>query len=81
MGLPEIQSEFIEPYLQQMVVMELLALENNFTEKQLEKSKENLKGLEVFVSRFCGIHSKIATGNIFYKFYSLDLEKAKKIWK
>lgn len=77
--LPEIPSEFIEPYLQQMISMELMALENNFTEEQLKKSKDNLRGVEVFVSRFCGLHAKIAVGNIFYHFYNLDLEQVKNI--
>jgi len=77
--LPKIPSIFIEPYLQRMISMELMALENNFTEEQLKKSKDNLRGVEVFVSRFCGLHANIAVGKIFYYFYNLDLEQVKNI--
>jgi len=77
--LPKIPSEFIEPYLQRMLSIELECLEYNPTEERLEKAKQNLKGVESFVSRFCGIHANIATGNVYYSFYELTLEQVKDI--
>jgi len=78
-GLSQIPSEFIEPYLVAMLSIELECIAFTFTEEQLEQSKANLKGIERFVSRFCGIHASIATGNVYYDFYRMTLEDVKKI--
>lgn len=79
--LPEIPSEFIEPYLTAMLSVELECIEFSFTEDRLNEAKQNLKGVERFVSRFCGIHSKIATGNVYRNFYDLTLEDCFNIFK
>lgn len=79
--LPEIPSEFIEPYLQAMLSVELECIEFQPTEKRLEEAKQNLKGVERFVSRFCGIHARLATGNVYDFFYRMTLDDCKEIFK
>ena len=80
-GLQEIPSEMIEPYLVAMLSIELEGIEFRPTEERLEEAKQNLRGVERFVTRFCGIHSRIAVGNVYSDFYELTLEEAKKIIK
>ena len=72
-GLREIPSEFIEPYLQAMLSVELENLAHNPTQENLDESKANLRGVELFVSRYCGLHSRLATDNIYYGFFNMDL--------
>ena len=78
-GLKQIPSEFIEPYLQAMLSVELECIEFRPTEERLEEAKQNLRGVERFVSRFCGIHASIATSNVYDNFYRMTLEDVKKI--
>lgn len=77
--LKEIPSELIEPYLQAMLSVELECIEFRPTEEQVEESKANLKGVERFASRFCGIRSRYATNNTYDAFYRMELEDFKKL--
>ncbi len=79
--LPEIPSEFIEPYLKAMLCQELEHLSYYPTQKQLDEAIQNLKGVERFVSRYCGLHAKMATSNVYYNFYKLTLDQVKEIVK
>jgi hypothetical protein len=78
-GLTQIPSELIEPYLQAMLSVELECIAFTPTEKRLQEAKQNLKGVESFVSRFCGIHARYATNNVYASFYTMTLDEAKKI--
>jgi hypothetical protein len=80
-GLTEIPSEFIEPYLVAMLSMELECIAFKPTQERLDKAKANLKGVEEFVSRFCGIHARYATMNTYKSFYDMSLEQAIEIVK
>ena len=78
-GLPMIPSEFIEPYLVEflgnMVQFCAAAREEGKAEGSywtIEQVKHWLKGLDVFVSQMCGIHSRIAFTNEIEKFTEMD---------
>jgi len=64
-GLPEIPSEFIEPYLVKFIgnMIQYVACSRPEGEKYgwtVKDVRGWLKGVEVFVSEFCGIHSRYA---------------------
>jgi hypothetical protein len=67
-GLPEIPSEFIEPYLVKFMsnLIQYVAYARTPEENAkgygwtVAEVKQWLKGVEVFVSEFCGIHSGYA---------------------
>jgi hypothetical protein len=68
-GLPEIPSEFIEPYLVKFMgnMIQYVAYARSEEDKKARNLgwtvadvKQWLKGVEVFVSEFCGIHSRYA---------------------
>jgi hypothetical protein len=80
-GLSEIPSELIEPYLVAMLSVELECIEFTPTQERLDEAKANLKGVERFVSRFCGIHARYATSNVYDSFYRMTLDQAKRIIK
>lgn len=80
-GLNQIPSEFIEPYLVAMLSVELECIEFSPTQERLDEAKANLKGVARFVSRFCGVHSRYATDNVYESFYDLTLEQVKEITK
>lgn len=75
--LPEIPSEFIEPYLQKFMghIIEF-ASSACLTEEELAQRngvgwtiaqiKQWVKGVELFVSWTCGIHARLAMQNEFY---------------
>ena len=71
--LPKIPSEFIEKYLQQWLMVQL----EYFYMKvyPYEEIMANLKAVESFNSHFGGLHSTIATTNVYYPMYQLDEEK------
>jgi ribosomal protein L13E len=87
-GLPEIPSEFIEPYLATFMGSMVEFVASAITEE--EKAKRNgcgwtvaeikawVKGVEVFVSHSCGIHARYAMMNEMYKFVEMpdDVLKA-----
>lgn len=72
-NLPEIPSEFIEPYLVRFMTMEIEGVALGFTKP--EQVRQNLKAIERFVHRFCGIHAQYATMNEFHKLSKLSDEK------
>ncbi len=70
--LDEIPSESIEKYLVAYISMEIEAVGLGFTKP--EEARANLMGVERFVSRFCGIHARLATQNRYYDFCNLSDE-------
>jgi len=78
-GLAPIIPEYIEPYLVAMLSAELENLHFNPTEKQLEESKQNLRGVERFIQRFGGLHSRLAISNTYFNFYKMTLEEVLKL--
>ena len=77
-GLAPIISEYIEPYLTAMLSVELENLQYSPTEEQLQEAKQNLKGVERFISRFGGLHSRIAISNVYDNFYRMTLDDVHK---
>lgn len=71
--LPKIPSEFIEPYLIRFMSMEIEGVALGFTKP--EQVRQNLKGVERFVSRFCGLHATLSVSNEFEKLSKLSDEK------
>ena len=75
-GLPEIPSEFIEPYLQKFMgnIVEFAASACTEEERKqrnglgwtIAELKQWVKGVEMFVSWTCGIHARLAMQNEFY---------------
>jgi len=78
-GLKPINSEYIEQYIQAMLSVELECIEFRPTQEQLDESKANLRGVERFISRFGGIHSRYMVSNVYDAFYKLTLDQAKEI--
>ena len=78
--LPEIPSEFIEPYLQKFMgnIVEFAASACTEEEKKLRCGvgwtiadlKSWVKGVEMFVSWTCGIHARYAMQNEFYNHWN-----------
>lgn len=75
--LPEIPSEFIEPYLEKFMghIIEFAAnaylteeekQSHNGTGWTIAEIKLWIKGVELFVSWTCGIHARLAMQNEFY---------------
>jgi hypothetical protein len=62
--LPEIPSDFIEPYLVKYVGYIIDCIGNGC--KTPEEAKQDLLGVERFVSMFGGIHSRLACTNQYY---------------
>lgn len=78
--LKRIPSEFIEPYLQDALMLELQSIAYGFdSDKQIDEAKNDLKGIEHFASVYCGIHSQLATSNEYKKFYDLPNEDLRKL--
>ena len=81
-NLPEISSDFIEPYFQRFLSMQIESVGAGLITPK--EAKEYLKGVEYFAC-FTGIHCRIATANMYGKFISLPdhelLEMCKKIFK
>jgi hypothetical protein len=74
--LPEIPSEFIEPYLTKFMGNIIEFASTACTEEELKERngvgwtiaelKQWIKGVEMFVSWTCGIHARLAMSNEFY---------------
>ena len=87
--LPEIPSEFIEPYLSKFLGNMVGFIASACTEEEKKKRgtgwtvddiKAWIKGVEVFVSQTCGIHARIAMANEYYDRISrIDNDELKKI--
>ena len=70
--LPKIPAEFIEPYIVQYISLEI---ENIATgHRTPQKALENLKALDLFIDRFCGIHSVYAMNNFIDMFREMSDE-------
>jgi hypothetical protein len=61
--LPEIQSEFIEPYTKRFLMSYLEGVAIGLTKPS--EMRDALKGVEHFISMFGGIHSRYATANVY----------------
>ena len=62
--LPKIPSEFIEPYLKDFLMAKLESL--YYGQITVDKFKSDLMGVDSFISMFGGLHSTIATSNLYY---------------
>lgn len=82
--LPEIPSEYIEPYLVQFMGSMIGFIASARTEEEKQKNgcgwtvadiKQWMKGVEVFVSHSCGIHARYAMMNELQKFIRMPDEE------
>lgn len=67
--LPEIPSEFIEPYLAKYVGYIIDCIGNGV--KTPAEAKEDLLGVERFISMFGGLHSRMACTNQYFRIISM----------
>jgi hypothetical protein len=90
--LPEIPSEYIEPYLAKFMgsMVEFAASAVLTQEEKAERGgigwtiaevKSWVKGLELFVNHYCGIHARYAMMNEMYKFVETPDEEMQRICK
>jgi len=89
--LPEIPSEFIEPYLAKFMGSMISFITSSRTKEQIEERggigwtiqdvKCWIKGVELFVSETCGIHARYAMMNGMYKFNDIPDDELYKICK
>lgn len=70
MKLPEIPSEFIEPYAQKFLSQIIEAVGIGMTKP--EQARVSLKEVERFICRFSGIHARLAVSNEYNRFCTLD---------
>lgn len=91
-NLPEIPSDFIEPYLVKFMGNIIEFASNACTEEEKQKRngsgwtiaeiKNWVKGVEMFVSWTCGIHARYAMQNEFYlRWNTLPDDEIKSICK
>ncbi len=71
--LAKIPSEYIEPYLQRFLMLQIEGVAMGLTPPQ--EARDYLKGVEYFVECFCGIHSKYAVSNRYGQFIKLSDEQ------
>lgn len=69
-NLPTIPSEFIEPYAQRYMMMQLESIAYGFITP--ETAKNNLKVVDSFIGAFSGLHAQIATTNEYYRLIHLE---------
>lgn len=89
--LPEIPSEFIEPYLVKFMgsMLEFFASAHLTEEDKVtigkgtgwtvKEIKTWIKGVEVFVSNSCGIHARYAMMNEMYKMIDMPDDELRKL--
>ena len=65
-NLPEISSEFIEPYLKRFLMIQVESIAFGYS--TVEEAKKHLDSVSFFTTCFCGVHAKLATGNIYGSF-------------
>lgn len=70
--LPEISSDYIEPYLVRNFSLTIEGVACGYTTP--DEARSYLKAIEIFVSRFCGLHARMAAMNETYKFCDLNDE-------
>jgi hypothetical protein len=73
MKLPEIPSEYIEPYLTKYFGYIIDCVGHGL--KTPEEARQDLLGVERFISMFGGIHSRLAISNEYYRIYAMSDEK------
>lgn len=76
-GLPEIPSEYIEPYLVTFIGQMIESVGYGF--KKPDEVRQDLKGVQRFVSQMCGIHARMATNNKYSDFINMPDEEMLKI--
>ena len=88
--LPEIPSEFIEPYLAKFMgsMVEFVAGARTAEQKEknkvgwtVEEVKQWVKGVELFTSMYCGIHAQYAMMNAQRDFERVPNDKLLEICK
>lgn len=77
--LPEIPSEFIEPYLVKYFGYIIDSVGHGL--KKPAEAKQDLLGVERFISMFGGIHSRLAISNEYYRIYAMSDEQFQKFCK
>jgi len=75
--LPEIPSEFIEPYLAAYFGSVIQSVGYGF--KSVAEAKHDLAGVERFISQFGGIHSRLATANEYFKVLNMNNKRFKRL--
>ncbi len=75
--LTEIPSEYLEPYLKDFLSVQIEGVGCGLT--TCEDARSYLRGVEYFVSVYCGIHAHIATSNVYDKFIHLSNDEMIKI--
>lgn len=70
--LPEIPSEFIEPYLVKFTVNLIEGVGTGLFKP--EEARNMLDGVNYFVQCYCGIHAKFASSNNYDKFKRMSDE-------
>lgn len=70
--LREIPSQLIEPAIQHYYMETMNAIGSG--EITPKEGKDRLQTIDSFVSRYCGLHAKLATTNIYYKAIICDDE-------
>jgi hypothetical protein len=65
-NLAPIPSEYIEPYAQRFLMMQLESIAFGLITPQ--QGKDYIKGVEYFIGCFGGLHAQLATSNIYYSF-------------
>lgn len=77
--MEEIPSEFIEPYLVTYLSMVIESVGFGF--ETPAEVREDLKGVERFISLFGGLHARLAIGNKYGDFCRMSDEEMIKICK
>lgn len=75
--MQKIPSEFIEPYLTKFLMSKLESLHYGLI--TIEKFKSDLMGVDSFIGMFGGIHSSIATSNLYFGLCSKSDERIMEI--
>lgn len=75
----EIPSELIEPYLKHFLMLQVESVAFGLITP--EETKTYLKGVEYFVTCYCGVHARFATSNMYGKFLRMKDEDLIEICK
>lgn len=78
-NLPKIPSEYIEPYLKAFLMCQIEGVALGLHTP--EEVRNNLNGVEYFVSNYGGLHSTFATSNMYGNLIKLSDEKMIEICK
>lgn len=76
-NLPEIPSEFIEPYAKRYMMMQLETLYYGMND--VKAVKERLSHVMCFLCAFVGIHAEMAISNEYYRIINMNDEKLMQI--